>query len=381
MTTRTLGRLLLGLILYAGSIVVAIHSACPAMASTATSSQEDQSESAEESPRLAAGESMTAGTKSNSVSLTLTTARPESGVPIIFLVTVAGITDETLELPRPGEVLGPFEVLDDPRPPAPATSESAPRPRYLVLRTFDAGVLELPAITAGFGATAVTFSPRSIDVASVAGLDAGPENFRDITDAVKVKIPVDWWFVTVVAVGVIAILAILAFFWWRARRPKPVPPPEPADQWALAALERLAERQLPHAGKIEPFFTELTDIARAFIERRFRIAAPERTTQEFIAEARTHPELTAEQAQRLARLLRAADLVKFAGNRPVVTDCDRALEVTRGFVIEAGPRIERESTSSPAADTSTVTRSDHRGEREFALHRAVDGLDDLEGRS
>ncbi|MFB0984825.1 MAG: hypothetical protein QMB94_00910 [Phycisphaerales bacterium] len=381
MTTRTLRRLVLGLLLNIGTIVVAIDSSRSVMASTTSGVQEDQSKSAEESPRLAAGESMTVGTKSNSVSLTLETERPESGVPIIFLVRVAGNTDDALELPRPGAILGPFEVLDDQRRSDPATSDSAPLPRHLVLRTFDAGLLELPAITAGFGVTTVTFSPRSIDVASVAGLDAGPENFRDITDAVKVKAPVDWWFMTVVAFGAIAILAILAFFWWRARQPKSLPLPEPADQWALSALERLAERQLPHAGQIEPFFTELTDIARAFIERRFRIAAPERTTQEFIAEARTHSELTAEQAQRLARLLRAADLVKFAGNRPVVTDCDRALEVTRGFVIEAGPRIEVESSSSPQADTPTATRSNHRGEREFAIHRAVDGLDDLEGRS
>ena len=325
---------------------------------------------------------MTVDLDSASISLTLETERPESGVPIVFRLTVTGAADQILELPRPGEVLGPFEVLDGRRLADAAASNLNPLPPRLTLRTFDAGRLELPPITVRLGATTMTFPARSIEVESVAGLDAGPENFRDIADAVTVRAPFDWRLVSMVVAGSIAILAILAFFWWRARLPRPLPPPEPADRWALSALDRLASRQLPLAGEIEPFFTELTDIARGFIERRFHIAAPERTTQEFITEARTHPELTTEQAQRLARLLRTADLVKFAGDRPMVTECDKALEVTRGFVVEAGPRVEVDETTAGDATVSPGSpRTRNHGTRESAIHRAVDGLDDLEGRT
>ncbi|MDE0888320.1 MAG: hypothetical protein OSA40_02560 [Phycisphaerales bacterium] len=354
-----------------------------AMASAATGVQEDAtSEATETAPLLVAGQTMTVDLDSHHISLTLETERPESGVPIILRLTVVGETGQSLELPRPGEVLGRFEVLDDRRRSNPTASGSSRQPPSFTLRTFDAGRLELPPITIRLGTASVTFPSRTIEVASVAGLDAGPEQFRDISDPVKVKAPIDWWFVSLVVTGSIATLAILAFFWWRARRPGSPAPPEPADRWALSALEQLASRRLPYAGEIEPFFTELTDIARDFIERRFHIAAPERTTQEFITEAGSHPELTVDQARRLAKLLRAADLVKFAGDRPMVTECDRALEITREFVVEAGPRIEHEtSPQRDAIDPPRSPRSGHVNARASAIHRAVDGLDDLEDRS
>ena len=386
MNMRTFVHLLLGLFIGFGSTMLILNSSRPAMASSTARIQDadaaDSLEPAEAPPLLVAGRSMTVDLDSASISLTLETERPESGVPIVFRLTVTDAADQILELPRPGEVLGPFEVLDDRRLADAAASNLNPLPPRLTLRTFDAGRLELPPITVRLGATTMTFPARSIEVESVAGLDAGPENFRDIADAVTVRAPFDWRLVSMVVAGSIAILAILAFFWWRARLPRPLPPPEPADRWALSALDRLASRQLPLAGEIEPFFTELTDIARGFIERRFHIAAPERTTQEFITEARTHPELTTEQAQRLARLLRTADLVKFAGDRPMVTECDQALEVTRGFVVEAGPRVEVDE--SPAGDATVSPgspRTRNHGTRESAIHRAVDGLDDLEGRT
>jgi hypothetical protein len=381
MTNRILPRRFFGLFL---GLCFGLGSAmASAIASAATGFQEESTlEPTEAAPLLVVGQPLTVDLESHTISLTLETARPESGVPIILLFTVAGDTDQSLELPPPGEVLGPFEVLNDRGRSDPAVSESNRLSLSFALRTFDAGRLELPPITVRLGAATVTFPSRTIEVASVAGLDAGPEQFRDITDAVKVKAPVDWWFVSLVVAGSIAMLALVAFFWWRARRPRSPAPPEPADRWALSALEQLASRRLPNAGEVEPFFTELTDIAREFIERRFHIAAPERTTQEFIAEARSHPELTADQARRLAKLLRAADLVKFAGDRPVVTECDRALEITREFVVEAGPRIEDQpSPQRDATDPPRSPGSGHVNARASAIHRAVDGLDDLEDRS
>ena len=333
------------------------------------------------SPLLMTGQALSVDLDSTTISLTLQTERPESGVPIAFLIETTGETDQILEISADGEESAPFEILDVRRDAASSLTDSDRMPVRLELRTFDAGRLELPPVMIRLGTATATFPERSIEVASVAGLDSGPENFRDISDAVKVQAPIDWWFISMVLAGSLTMIVALAVLWWWSRRPGSTPPSEPADRWALGALERLASRRLPHAGEIEPFFTELTDIARAFIERRFRIAAPERTTQEFIKEARDHAELTDDLAHRLASLLRAADLVKFAGDRPMVAECDQALEVTRGFVIEAGPLIEEtESPEHDATSSAEFGRTGTRHTRASAVRRAVDGLDDLEGR-
>jgi hypothetical protein len=86
------------------------------------------------------------------------------------------------------------------------------------------------------------------------------------------------------------------------------------------------------------YYFRLADIVRGYIERRFGLLAPERTTEEFLREARQDRSLTAEQKDMLGRFLRAADLVKFALHRPEPAEAASALAAARRFVTETAPR-------------------------------------------
>jgi hypothetical protein len=99
-------------------------------------------------------------------------------------------------------------------------------------------------------------------------------------------------------------------------------------QIALAALEKLREENLP----VEEFYTRLSDIVRQFIEGEFGLRAPERTTEEFLAEAT----LPAESMALLAAFLRESDLVKFARLRPGKDDIERAFGAAETFVRRSG---------------------------------------------
>lgn len=243
-----------------------------------------------------------------------------------------------------GEALGPFEVTGARVTPATA---AAPAMLRAELRAWDAGAAELPAaqvtVTMPDGSTVTADVPATtIDVASLLPADAVlAEPAHGLRPA---ELPPDrrwlWW------AGAAALAARglwAAWRWMRARAAMP-PPPVPPHEAALEAMRALEARGLAERGEVEPFFVGLSAIVRAYVEARFGIAAPERTTQEFLREAVRHPELRPEDAQAIGGFLRSADMVKFAADRPAAAHCVAALGHMRGFVERTAPRAQEASS-------------------------------------
>lgn len=126
--------------------------------------------------------------------------------------------------------------------------------------------------------------------------------------------PAPWWLWPACAV---AILGALILVWWLirrhlARRSLRVDDgtAEQAQEDALAALERLFA--LIDAGQSRPYAIESSAIIRRYIELRFALAAPQRSTEEFLTEAQQSPKLSAEFQKLLGEFLACCDLLKFA---------------------------------------------------------------------
>src|SRR5690606_9248710 len=87
-------------------------------------------------------------------------------------------------------------------------------------------------------------------------------------------------------------------------------------------------------GAVKPYHSELSDILRDFLERRYRIPAMEQTTDEiFTALAAT--DLPDRQKARLRQVLTLADLVKFAREQLLHTDNEQSMAQAIEFVEEA----------------------------------------------
>jgi hypothetical protein len=160
-----------------------------------------------------------------------------------------------------------------------------------------------------------------------------------------VEIPNGWgWVGWLLLVAVLAVLGAASWWWWRKRQvkvaaPALVPPHVRARQRLEAALSLLHDPRL--------FGIEVSDALRVYLEERFLLHAPERTTEEFLLELQESKHLRLEQKQALAEFLSSCDLVKFARYEPTETAL-RALH-------ESALRLVDETRFEPIASVASAS--------------------------
>ena len=156
----------------------------------------------------------------------------------------------------------------------------------------------------------------------------------------------EFWVVVVMAGIAIAIL--LGYWFITYRQLKLIQPPRDPWELALARLEALSERNLAKQGKFEPYYVDLSSILRYYIEGRFYLHAPERSTPEFLGEMMETDYFTQEQEVFLREFLGLCDRVKFAKHLPGIIDVEESFVRVRTFVEETIP-VEEEVEEEAAA--------------------------------
>ncbi|MBL9077147.1 MAG: LPXTG cell wall anchor domain-containing protein [Planctomycetes bacterium] len=141
--------------------------------------------------------------------------------------------------------------------------------------------------------------------------------------------------------GLALLLGGLGFFALKRRRvrPHPVAVAQPPHVKALRALERLRAAPRATAAEVEAFYVDVSLVLRTYLEERFSLRAPERTTEEFLRELETGDQLAREHRRELAQFLSACDLVKFAAARPGEAEHLATFALAQAFVAStAGDR-------------------------------------------
>lgn len=221
---------------------------------------------------------------------------------------------------------------------------------YLVT-SFDSGFYYIPALP--FECQGDTIMSRALGL-SVTTVDVNPET-DDVKDIKPImSAPFSWmefltW--TGMAIGVIAALALLAFVLMKYVFKKKVPfidhepePLLPPHVVALKRLEQVKEEKMWQNGKIKEFYTEITDIIREYMDRRFGINAMEMTSYEILSLTKKNPEME-EVRQLLRQMLELSDLVKFAKFVPVEAENQRSM-------IDAFTFVEKTASEEHPSDTS-----------------------------
>src|SRR5690349_11193616 len=106
------------------------------------------------------------------------------------------------------------------------------------------------------------------------------EDYRDIKDIIEVKRPTVEYLPWVISAIAFVCLVILALLWRRKRsvvaaHKKTVPALSPYDE-AMKALAQLALKNVNN-GEVKTYYSEMNDILRRYVSRKFAVSTFERT--------------------------------------------------------------------------------------------------------
>ena len=204
------------------------------------------------------------------------------------------------------------------------------------------GSYQIPQLTLAFGEAGEEFSfsltsePVTVEVSSVLPPTLGEQDLEQIAgpEALPSR---RWLWIGGGAAAAVVVAVGLALLLRRAHRGVGAPEPPGSGEAALAELDQLLARGLAEQGLFREFYQGLSDLARRYVERRYAIRAPERTTEEFLREAQDSPALSGHR-DLLRSFLLHCDLVKFARLQPQPSEVAAAVEACRGFITRtAGP--------------------------------------------
>lgn len=261
--------------------------------------------------------------------------------------------DVIVILPTFPDTVEGFEVVKCEQPTIRQTDQSVLESLTLLMTSFDSGMHIIPPIPIQYsklGDTTkylVETSPIPMMVGGIA-----VDTTQDIKD-VKPPLSVPITFADVlpyllVIIGIAGIVWLARYIIRKRKRGEPLipeEPPRPAHEIALEALRSLESEKLWQRGKVKDYHSQLTDIIRIYIERRFKILAMESTSDEILT-ALVNGIIVKEMKESLKEILIRADLVKFAKFQPITEENETSLTLAFKFVestweIEPEPEVEQ----------------------------------------
>ena len=152
----------------------------------------------------------------------------------------------------------------------------------------------------------------------------------------------------IVLVTVIVVLAIGGLIWYLKKRPAkvivlPAQPAVPVDTLALNKLNALRDKKLWQQNEVKLYYSELSDVLREYLEKRYSIKTYERTTDEIFAGLKSL-QIEEENKTLLHQLLILADLVKFAKEQPLSVENENSMERAIRFVVNTKAVIQPKIT-------------------------------------
>jgi len=208
------------------------------------------------------------------------------------------------------------------------------------LEPFLSGTYPIPAFTFEFydvnspeeNKYELTTEPIDIEVTSLLGEQRAELKIEDIEGVVEMPRPKSFAWVWVLIIAVVVAAAGLWLYLRRKRVKELVRIFKPAHELAYERLRALVNEDLVGAGRIKEFYERISDILRHYIEHRFSLRAPERTTEEFLAELANTDVLPAAEKQRLGEFLQHCDLVKFAKHNPTTEQIQETFDLVKDFI-------------------------------------------------
>ena len=175
-------------------------------------------------------------------------------------------------------------------------------------------------------------------------------DIRDIKPPVEIPNGWEWVLAALATLAVVALIFVIWRWWQRKKTETRIEIEIPAHERARRKLQEA----LDYFDQPKPFCILVSDAVRLYLEERFGLRAPERTTEEFLADLSRSVALTDPQKASLQEFLTACDMVKFAKYEPRRQELESLYNSALRLIEETEPKPElpaldsRPSTLAPA---------------------------------
>lgn len=212
--------------------------------------------------------------------------------------------------------------------------------RQYTITSFDAGLHMIPAYTFDSKEGKLSTQALPLEVTEVK-VDT-TKAIYDIKEPLTVSYSfMDWlrdnWKLVLFSGLGILLLAGLIWYLIKKRKHKPVKqepakPVIPLDVLVLDKLKALKDQKLWEQGQVKSYHSELTDIIRDYLEKRYKVNALEQTSEEIFTGLK-HLDIQAQEMNKLRQMLLLADLVKFAKATPLPNENEQSMVNAVSFVM------------------------------------------------
>ena len=191
------------------------------------------------------------------------------------------------------------------------------------LAQFDSGRYVIPSLQIIINKKFVFSDSIAVEVANVV-VDTLKQKMFDIKPIAKQKADYSWIWQLLLGLVLLAGIGALIYWYVKKYQKKKIIAEvykTPIEK-ATSLLNNLEKKELWQKGEVKSYYSELTDIARNYIEEAIEIPAMESTTAELIVGLRLASQkkkmgLTPDTIENLEQVLKQADLVKFAKSKPL----------------------------------------------------------------
>ena len=218
--------------------------------------------------------------------------------------------------------------------------------QYVTLTSFEDSLFYIAPLPFMSGDDTVWSESLMLNVVQPFEMDSTDMAITDIKGIYKA--PIWWWGTLRWVLLVLAIAGIgvggyylITYLQSRARKSEdevlPAEPLRPAEEVALEKLDAIREQKIWQTGQVKDYHTQLTDVVREYIARRFEVSSVEQTSDETLRAMRGLLSDKKELYESLREMLTLADLVKFAKWTATPDENEKSLRSAYTFVKETTP--------------------------------------------
>ena len=231
--------------------------------------------------------------------------------------------------------------------------------KSLVITSFDAGTYTIPGFI--FESTVGSLKSNVLRLIVQSVKVDTTKSIYDIKGPLAVSYTfTDWlkdnWRLVSLSFLCLLLLAFLLYNWNKRRKNKAVrvvlQPLVPAHTIALNQLNLLKNKELWQKNLVKEYYSELTDVLREYLEKRYPVKTQEKTTDEIISSL-NKLEIPFDNREMLHQLLLLADLVKFAKGKPSASENEKSIVDAMLFVSSTAERKSERLTEGNGTKNTT----------------------------